>query len=98
MVLARVYYFDESFFIVEAKNYAQTGHFMRFLGNKILKYMNLKGVCCEGHWLAKSDTVRLSTERTPADTNCCFRNKFILVVTYGKAPCFYFLENALSLR
>ena len=54
--------------------------------------------CCEGHWLAKSDTVRLSTERTPTDTNCCFRNKFILVVTYGKAPCFYFLENALSLR
>ena len=42
--------------------------------------------------------VRLSTERTPANTNCCFRNLFILVVTYGKAPCFYFLENALSLH
>ena len=33
--------------------------------------------------------VRLSTERTPANTNCCFRNLFILVVTYGKEPCFY---------
>ena len=29
---------------------------------------------------------------------CCFRNKFILVVTYGKVPCFYFLEKALSLH
>ena len=26
------------------------------------------------------------------------RNKFILVVTYGKVPCFYFLEKALSLH
>ena len=42
--------------------------------------------------------VRLSTERTPANANCCFRNKFILVVTYGKVPCFNFLEKALSLR
>ena len=29
---------------------------------------------------------------------CCFRNKFILVVTYGKVPCFYFLEKALTLH
>ena len=43
-------------------------------------------------------SVRLSTERTPANANCCFRNKFILVVTYGKVPCFYFLEKALSLH
>ena len=42
--------------------------------------------------------VRLSTERIPANANCCFRNKFILVVTYGKVPCFYFLEKALSLH
>ena len=58
-----------------------------------------KKTCCEGHWLAKFDTcIRLSTERTPANTNRCFRNKLILVVTYGKAPCFYFLEKALSLH
>ena len=55
-------------------------------------------LCCEGHWLANSIPVRLSTERTPANTNCCFRNKFTLVVTYGKVPCFYFLEKALSLH
>ena len=42
--------------------------------------------------------VRLSTERTPANAICCFRNKFILVVTYGKVPCFYFLEKVLSLH
>ena len=43
--------------------------------------------------------VRLSTERTPCYMLfVALRNKFILVVTYGKAPCFYFLEKALSLH
>ena len=43
--------------------------------------------------------VRLSTERTPCYMLfVALRNKFILVVTYGKVPCFYFLEKALSLH
>ena len=65
-----------------------------------MELISITQSCCKprrcGEW--NSIPCKALSERTPANANCCFRNKFILVVTYGKWPCFYFLEKALSLH
>ena len=65
----------------------------RLCVNLIVENTSMPDVVKDTGW-RNSIPVRLSTEWTPCYMLfVALRNKFILVVTYGKAPCFYFLER-----